>query len=191
MAIPLRRIFLALAIASLALSAVFAAAPFASSAHADACHRFGTKRPGTISKHDSRRAILCLLNKKRAQHGRGPLNMNTRIEIAAQRHTEYMEDHHCFSHQCSGEASLVTRLSSVDYLTGGLLSWSAGENIGWGTHRYATARQMVRAWMHSPEHRANILYSFHDIGIGVVWGTPQSAKADGAIYTTDFGYRYG
>src|SRR4051794_37720864 len=102
MAIPLRRT-LPFAIAALVIATVLAAAPFASSARADACHRFGTALPGKISKHDSRRAILCLVNKKRAQHGRAALSMNPRLETAAQRHSEYMENHHCFSHQCTGE----------------------------------------------------------------------------------------
>jgi uncharacterized protein YkwD len=189
---PLRKITVLVALAIAALAAFAATPSIVTPAKADACHRYGRSMPGTISKEDARRAVLCLVNKKRQNYGRAPLDGNSRLTDAAQRHTDYMESHHCFSHQCGGEGSLPTRLSYVGYLGGGLLSWMYGENIGWGEERYATATQMVRAWMHSPEHRSNILYStFRDFGVGVVWGTPQSSKANGAIWTTDFGYKTG
>jgi uncharacterized protein YkwD len=101
-----------------------------------------------------------------------------------------MENHHCFDHVCGGEASIDSRLRSVGYLGGNLLRWSWGENIAWGEHSYGTPRRIVKAWMNSPEHRANILNgTFRDIGVGIVWGTPHRAHARGGIYTTDFGYR--
>jgi uncharacterized protein YkwD len=53
---------------------------------------------------------------------------------------------------------------------------------------------IVRAWMHSPGHRRNILDSgYRDIGIAVVKGAPVPASARGrgpaATYATDFGAR--
>ena len=35
--------------------------------------------------------------------------------------------------------------------------WRAGENIAWGTGNYASVRSIFVAWLHSPEHRANLL----------------------------------
>ena len=46
--------------------------------------------------------------------------------------------------------------------------------------------------MHSPGHRANILNGgFRDIGIGIATGAPVHLRgaANGATYTTDFGFR--
>jgi uncharacterized protein YkwD len=44
--------------------------------------------------------------------------------------------------------------------------------------------------MRSPGHRANMLDpSFRDIGVGVIWGTPENPDAKGGIYTADFGMR--
>jgi uncharacterized protein YkwD len=66
--------------------------------------------------------------------------------------------------------------------------WTVGENIGWGTAQLSTPQAMVRAWMHSPGHRANILNpSFRDLGVGIVLGDPQGG--DGVTYTTDFGVK--
>ena len=56
----------------------------------------------------------------------------------------------------------------------------------------ATARATVRAWTHSPGHRANLLERrFADVGIGVVAGAPIAPKPGelGGTYVTDFGRR--
>ena len=48
---------------------------------------------------------------------------------------------------------------------------------------------MMRAWMASTPHRANILTGrFREVGIGGVPGTPGSGAA-GGTYTTVFGVR--
>jgi uncharacterized protein YkwD len=51
-------------------------------------------------------------------------------------------------------------------LTRRITNWSIlGENVGVG----GTVDSLQRAFMNSPEHRANILYSkFHYVGLGVV-----------------------
>ena len=65
--------------------------------------------------------------------------------------------------------------------------WALGENLAWGTGRLATPREIMRAWMDSPGHRANIVKrSYREIGIGVVTGVP-SDRGAGATYTADFG----
>ncbi len=101
-----------------------------------------------------------------------------------------MRRHNCFDHECPGEASIDSRLRRAGYLKSGLRRWLYGENIAYGTQAYASPRAMVKAWMNSPEHRANILNpEFRDIGVGVVWGTFSNPHAAGGIYTTDFGRR--
>ena len=53
--------------------------------------------------------------------------------------------------------------------------------------RLGTPRTMVRLWMNSPGHKANILRrAYREIGVGVVTGTP-TGSSRGATYTTDFG----
>ena len=176
--------------AAAACAAILALAGTTASAHASACARYGDTSPVHLTRHHAEDAVQCLLNRKRAKHGVPPLSPDGRLRRAAQRHTGYMRKHHCFSHQCPGEASPRQRLIRVHYLGDGLANWEYGENIGWGTRHLGTPKAMVRAWMHSPEHRHNILEpSFRDLGVGFAHGSPSDPEADGGLYTTDFGER--
>jgi uncharacterized protein YkwD len=50
----------------------------------------------------------------------------------------------------------------------GYRSWSAGENLYWEGPS-TTARRIVRAWMHSPGHRRNLLSGdWRRVGVGAV-----------------------
>src|SRR5213593_3458249 len=111
LSVPLPRFVCMLALAAGLL--LLAAPGFASSAAADACHRYGSAHPGSISPQYAERAIVCLLNKKRRSHGKPPLSGNAKLADAASRHSNYMENHHCFDHVCAGEASIDSRLRSV------------------------------------------------------------------------------
>lgn len=45
--------------------------------------------------------------------------------------------------------------------------WQAGENIAWATGQLGTPRQIFKAWMNSPGHRAAILSrQYREIGVG-------------------------
>lgn len=91
-----------------------------------------------------------------------------------------------FSHVEPSGQGLVRRLQMSRYLHSGLRYWRAGENLGWGREGSSTPLWMVRAWMGSPLHRANVLEpTYRELGIGVVSGVP--GGVDGATYTTDFG----
>ena len=82
-----------------------------------------------------------------------------------------MKRHDCFSHQCPGEGSVLARLERVKYIVAGLRGWSYGENIAWGTRNRGTPKSIVRSWMHSPPHRANILNpQFRHLGVGFARG---------------------
>jgi uncharacterized protein YkwD len=181
-----------LAILAAAIAALLFAPPMSGSASASACKRWGNDKPAHLRHGQARKALLCLVNRKRHQHNRGSLHRNKRLQKAAQKHTEYMESHHCFDHQCSGEKSPLGRLESTGYISGRLSRWAYGENIGWGLKRRGSPHQIVHAWMNSSEHRANILSgTFDDAGVGFVEGTPSNPHAHGGMYTMDFGMRQG
>jgi uncharacterized protein YkwD len=157
--------------------------------HSHACNG-AAAAPKTISARAAQRAVKCLLNKQRTKRGLHSLHSSRDLKRAAHRHSAYMQRHGCFDHQCPGEGSIDARLRRTGYLTSGLHRWIYGENIAYGTEAYASPRAMVKAWMASSEHRANILNpSFRDIGVGVVWGLPGKRHGHGGIYTTDFGLR--
>ena len=93
-----------------------------------------------------------------------------------------------FAHVSPDGSELTDRLTGVGYL-GNPGSWIVGENIAWGESYLATPGAIVKAWMNSPPHRANILNGdYSDIGLGIALGTPASSNP-GATYTTDFGHR--
>ncbi|MGN6190064.1 MAG: CAP domain-containing protein [Conexibacter sp.] len=133
----------------------------------------------------SRDATLCLLNRVRARYGLPPLRLNAKLSRAARGHSRDMVRHRYFAHESRDGRSPFARMRATHYLPS-RGSWWLGENIGWGSGSLAEPAAMVRAWMHSPPHRANILSRhFRDIGIGIAVGAPVGGR--GATYTTDFG----
>ena len=132
-------------------------------------------------------ATLCILNAKRAGHDLRPLVLNAKLGAAARRHSRAMVRERFFSHSSPNGDTFIDRIRAAGYLEGAR-SWTAGENIAYGSGSRSTPRSIGRAWMNSPGHRANILSrSFRAIGIGIESGTPVGIA--GATYTTDFGRR--
>jgi uncharacterized protein YkwD len=132
-------------------------------------------------------ATLCILNAKRAGHDLRPLRLNAKLGTAARRHSGAMVRERFFSHTSPNGDTFVDRIRAAGYLEGAR-SWTAGENIAYGSGSRSTPRSIGRAWMNSAGHRANILSgSFRSIGIGIASGTPVGVA--GATYTTDFGRR--
>lgn len=167
---------------ALAVSATLAGA-LAAPAGALACGDVHADANRTSIKHVDA-ATVCLLNSQRRRRHLRPLHLNKKLSLASRRHARRMAAHHFFAH-----GDFVGRIRSVRYLAGAR-SWIVGENIAWGSRRLGTPEAIVRAWMHSPGHRANILSrSFREVGIGISRGAPVAGVDDGVTYATDFGKR--
>jgi uncharacterized protein YkwD len=162
--------------------------PVLGTAEARCAH--ATDQPAELSKGKARAAIACLINARRAARGQPPLSTKRAPREAALRHTRRMIRRSCFSHRCPGERDLAGRLRATAYLPCDC-TWLVGENIAWGEARMGTPAAIVRAWMRSPSHRANILTrKFEHLGVGVARGRPGADRDGGsATYTTDFGYK--
>ncbi len=135
------------------------------------------------------RSTLCLINSQRRHFGLVPLVEDTRLDHAAQAHSDDMVAHGYFDHVSPSGSTPEGRLTAVGYLTGNV-GYEVGENIAWGTLNLGTPGSIVTAWMNSPDHRANILRAvFRQTGIGVSPAAPGSVGAGGAgaTYTQDFG----
>jgi uncharacterized protein YkwD len=127
---------------------------------------------------------FCLLNSDRIAHGLRPLHRNGALARAAAGHSSDMVARGYFSHD-----ALSVRVSRSGYPRGHRLC-AVGENIAAATGPYATPAAIVKMWLQSPGHRANILArSFRDGGIGVAYGYPGAHGWRGATYTEDFGSR--
>jgi uncharacterized protein YkwD len=67
--------------------------------------------------------------------------------------------------------------------------WGAGENLAWGTGELGTVRSILTAWVHSPEHLANMLGdSFDEFGVALEVG-PLNGYPDAHVWVTHFGSR--
>ena len=130
---------------------------------------------------------MCLLNQQRAAAGLPRIHANRKLARAARRHSDDMVARDYFDHSSPSGVTLVDRLTAVHYVTA-RIAWYAAENIAWGMGHSATPAAIVRMWMHSPPHRANILSSqARDAGVGIAVGAP--GRHRGATYTLDFGRR--
>ena len=133
-----------------------------------------------------REAVLCLHNEIRAERGLPALRQDARLRRAAVAHSDDMVARRFFEHTTPAGVTMVDRIMASRYASRDV-GWSLGENLAWGTGRLATPRSIMRAWMDSPGHRANIVKrTYREIGIGIVTGVPTSGAA-GATYTADFG----
>lgn len=171
-------------IAVLLCSAVAGVVPSTASAAGRRCPGAGraVEQTGTDA---ARAATLCLLNRRRAGHGLGALRSDARLASAAQGHSDDMVARRYFAHESGDGSGFGARIRASGW-TRDRRSFLLGENIAYGADGAASPRAIVRAWMHSAEHRANILNPrFHQIGIGIAVGTPDGDG--GATYSTDFG----
>ncbi len=105
-------------------------------------------------------ALVRLTNQKRANRGLPPLKAASELMDSAQFHGNWMANHDCFAHTCSGEPYWVTRIENAGYLNHTYL----GENIAAG---YTSSGAVIDAWMDSPGHRDNLLsVDFREAGGG-------------------------
>jgi uncharacterized protein YkwD len=142
--------------------------------------------PGNLDEISD--ATLCLLNAQRIQRDRRPLAANRKLATAARGHVRDMLERSYFSHDGLDGSAFVDRIRATGYISGAS-DWLVGENLAWGTGVLATPREIMKAWMASPGHKANILErDYREIGIAVVPGNPVQTDGLGATYGTEFGF---
>jgi uncharacterized protein YkwD len=147
--------------------------------------------PVQAAVEDLRAATLCLMNAERAARGLGRLQSEPLLGRVAASYARQRVRGQFFDHTSPAGSTMLARIRATSYLRD-VTSWSVGENLAWGTGALATPRSMVRAWMQSAEHRANLLdRHFADVGIGVAAGAPVALEPGelGGTYVTDFGRR--
>ncbi len=134
----------------------------------------GTTKVMTLTKKES--TVLREMNRIRAQHGLGKLRFDSNLQRAARAHSREMLASNDFGH-----GAFETRMQR--YSVRGTL---AGENLAWGVGARGTARGIVRAWLASPAHRANLLRpSFKRIGVGDLGGSFLGHRG-ARVVTADF-----
>lgn len=133
-------------------------------------------------------ATLCLINRERTTHGLPPFASNGILAQAALAHSQDMVARGYFEHDSLDGRTVTDRLRAAGYAR---RNASGGENIAWGAGEKGTPAAIVKAWMASPGHRADILRpAFREIGVGIAIGGPVEPGTKGLTaitYTTDFG----
>ncbi len=100
-----------------------------------------------------------LVNIERARLGLIPLTADPKLTAAARFHAEYMAVNDCFDHTCRGGPTFIKRIGKAGYPYR-----RAAENIAAGM---TSPAEVVKAWMTSEGHRANILNADVDeAGVG-------------------------
>ena len=124
----------------------------------------------------SENRVLVLLNDIRHEHGLSSFVASRALRAAAREHSADMLARGYFEHDGPNE-SFDKRIRRF------LKSPLVGENIAWGTGRYASPESIVRLWMNSSPHRRIILMpSLHRVGLGVAKGSFQGNQ--GAVMAT-------
>jgi uncharacterized protein YkwD len=126
--------------------------------------------------------MLCMTNFARAVSGMPPIVASSQLAGAAEHKSGDILGCDEFSHEACGRAFTFWD-QKAGYLKG---CWKAAENIAWGTGTYSTVRAIMTAWLESPEHHANILGPYKEIGISVQVGNLEGNE-EAAVWTQDFG----
>lgn len=128
---------------------------------------------------EAERALVQSVNAVRAENGLRPLQVDGALTRVARAYSTTMIRRGVFTHGAFAE-----RLAGS-----GARGPLFGENLAWGTGAYASARNIVRNWMNSPGHRANLLRpGWTRIGIGRRTGTFMGYPG-AAVVTADFAGR--
>lgn len=134
---------------------------------------------------DAAGALRCVVNEVRRDRALPVLRGRWRLDEAASRHVEDMVARGYFSHTSPGGATIGDRVRRRGYAQPGR-AWRVGETLAWGTGTRSTPAAVVRAWLHSPRHRALLLDArFRDVGVGVAVGVP--VELDGLAPGATFG----
>ena len=110
----------------------------------------------------SERTLLGAVNDVRVAHNLRPLVVDEKLLASARAYSATMIREDVFTH-----GSFAERLAR-----NGARGPAFGENLAWGVGRLAGARSIVRMWMESPGHRANLLRpGWKRVGIGARVGS--------------------
>jgi hypothetical protein len=105
----------------------------------------------------SAQALLAETNGERTSHHQPALQLNPQLSAAAQAKANDMAKRNYWSHVTPDGKQPWNFITSSGYQYE-----AAGENLAYG---FGSSEQIITAWMHSAEHRANILNAdYQDVG---------------------------
>jgi uncharacterized protein YkwD len=137
----------------------------------------GTAAAASLTSREA--SLVGTVNAVRAAHGLRPLSVDTKLVRAARAYSATLMRTDAFTH-----GALGSRLDRY-----GVRGPLFGENLAWGVGSQSSARSIVRAWLASPGHRANLLRpGFRRVGIGTRVGSFRG-HGGATVVTADFAGR--
>ena len=110
--------------------------------------------------------VVAEMNVERAEYGLKPLHIDEDLSAAALDRIDDMMSKHYFGHIAPDGIKPWTWADKHGYNY-----HEFGENLAVG---YRTPKEIVDGWMHSPEHRANVLSrTFEDVGVAIAAQSPE------------------
>ena len=135
-----------------------------------------------------RKQLKQAINHTRAVHGVGAVRGSSSLRRVALSHSADMLRRDYFAHTSPAGSTLTSRIQHSGFING--YSWTAGETLAWGWGTQAGAKATVKAWLHSPEHRAILLSStYRWVGIGRNCGR-FLGHSNACVWTADFVTRW-
>jgi uncharacterized protein YkwD len=124
--------------------------------------------------------VVRLTNVERQVNGCADFVVHKSLTAAAQAHSQDMADHNFMGHNGSNGSSPWDRIIAAGYT-----KWTGlAENVAAG---YQTPEAVVKGWMASPGHRANIVNcKLKEIGVGYAVNPNTTYRV---YWTQDFGSR--
>ncbi|MDR0861728.1 MAG: CAP domain-containing protein [Oscillospiraceae bacterium] len=117
------------------------------------------------------RQVAELVNKQRVSAGLAPLKENWEVARVARYKSQDMINKKYFAHESPTYGSAFRMMETF-----GIKFTAGGENIAYGQKSPA---EVMKAWMNSPGHRANIMSrTYNQLGVGV------AKAANGTFYWT-------
>jgi uncharacterized protein YkwD len=130
----------------------------------------------SVALTPTEQSFLAAINQVREAHGDQPLTAQANLQRAAQAHSDDMITGSYFAHRVFWK-----RLEDF-----GVRGKHMGENLAWNSTPTNAVGTLVNAWMHSPDHRANLLSTeYSQIGVGVAIGH-FDGYSNALMVTTDF-----
>ncbi|GAA0232538.1 hypothetical protein GCM10010492_34120 [Saccharothrix mutabilis subsp. mutabilis] len=119
--------------------------------------------------------VFNLTNAERVANGCPALGIDERLDKAARGHSADMAAQNYFSHTSKDGRTFADRIKAAGYPSPGAENIAAGQR---------TPEAVVKGWMESPGHRANILNcKLKTLGVGMARG-----GAYGIYWTQNFGW---
>jgi uncharacterized protein YkwD len=133
------------------------------------------------------KAVLCLINRERAQRHLRPVALSRPLGRSAGAHSADMTARKYFDHVSPGGGTACRRAVRAGYPG---KTCRISETLAWGSAEFATPEELVRSLMGSSGHRRIVLGAYRDIGVGLVLEAPVDEDVgDAMTMTLAFGRR--